>query len=266
MTWIIAVGVGLLVGISLGALGAGGSILTVPALVYLLDQPPAQATTGSLIIVGASALSGALAQRGTGGVKVGQGLTFAVTGVLGSWVGVRLAARVDPTVLMVAFAGLMLVVAVTMIVRQVRSGQGGEKAARPPVVTFRPFSVNWVRLLLVLLTATGVGLLTGFFGVGGGFVVVPALVLALGFTMKDAVATSLVVISANSFIALGLRVGHGISLDWPLVLAFAAAAILGGLAGARVARRVKPRTLTIGFIVVLVLIAGYTLATSLPQL
>lgn len=266
MSWVIAVGVGVLIGISLGALGAGGSILAVPALVYLLGQPPAQATTGSLIIVGVSALSGVLAQRGGGGVKLGQGLAFALVGTFGSWLGVRLVASIDPTILLVAFAGLMLAVAGTMTVREIRACEDCQRPAPSPVITVKPFSVDWLRLLLVVSTATGVGLLTGFFGVGGGFVVVPALVLTLGFTMKEAVATSLVVISANSVIALGLRVGHGITLDWPLILIFAAAAAVGGLAGVRVTRRISPRTLTTGFIVVLVLIAGYTLATGLPRL
>ena len=266
MTWAIAIGVGVLVGLSLGALGAGGSILTVPALVYLLGQEPTQATTGSLIIVGLSAMFSAIAQYRDGKVLLGQGLMFSAVGVLGSWLGVRLATGVDQTVLLVAFAGLMLVVATTMTVRQVRACKDCPEPPRPsPIVSLKPFSVDWLRLALLLVAATGVGLLTGFFGVGGGFVIVPALTLVLGFRMKEAVATSLVVIAANSSIALGLRVGHGITLEWSVVLLFAAAAIIGGLFGARLTRRIKPSHLTTGFIVMLVLIAGYTLATSLPQ-
>jgi uncharacterized membrane protein YfcA len=113
--------------------------------------------------------------------------------------------------------------------------------------------------------ASVVGLLTGFFGVGGGFVIVPALVLALGFPMPVAVGTSLLVIAINSAVALLTRLGGGVHLDWGLLAAFTAAAIAGSFAGSRIASRVDPRRLTLAFVVLLVAVAAYTAARSVPH-
>jgi len=118
----------------------------------------------------------------------------------------------------------------------------------------------------VLVTATAVGLLTGFFGVGGGFAVVPALVIALGFAMPVAVGTSLLVIVVNSASALLARAGQGIHPDWVLLGTFSLAAIVGSVLGGRVASRVAPRTLSRAFTALLVLVALYTAARSVPQL
>ena len=114
----LAIPLGLLIGLSLGALGGGGSILTVPALVYVLGQSPVAATTGSLVIVGITALTGMVAHARAGRVRVGQGLLFGVLGVAGSWYGSHLSASVAPAVLLAAFSVLMLVVAGIMIARQ----------------------------------------------------------------------------------------------------------------------------------------------------
>jgi uncharacterized protein len=114
------------------------------------------------------------------------------------------------------------------------------------------------------VTATVVGLLTGFFGVGGGFVLVPALVLALGFPMPTAVGTSLLVIAVNSATALTARLTHGTAeLDWALIATFTVAAVAGSLVGGRMAGSVDPRRLTIAFALLLVLVAAYTAARSL---
>ena len=268
----VAVPVGLLIGLSLGALGGGGSILTVPALVYLLGQDARAATTGSLLVVGVTALAGVLAHHRHGRVRLGQGLAFGVLGIAGSWAGSRLSASVPSAVLLAAFSVLMLVVAAVMVVRRRRSRSGlhaGEEDASDglPVLTFSPrFACDCPRAVKVVVTATLVGLLTGFFGVGGGFAVVPALVLALGFTMPVAVGTSLLVIVVNSATALAARLGHGVHLDWPLLAAFTAAAIVGSLLGGRVATRVSPQRLATAFTVLLVLVALYTAARSVPQL
>ena len=113
----VAIPVGLLIGLALGALGGGGSILTVPALVYLLGQSPHSATTGSLLVVGITALAGMIAHWRSGRVRVLQGVVFGVLGVAGSYVGTRLSARVDPNALLTAFAVLMLVAAAMMLRR-----------------------------------------------------------------------------------------------------------------------------------------------------
>jgi uncharacterized protein len=264
----LAVPLGLTIGLSLGALGGGGSILTVPALVYVLGQAPRTATTASLLIVGITSLFGMLAHARAGRVRLAQGATFGVLGVAGSWAGTRLSASVAPQVLLAAFSVLMLAVAAIMFrrSRSGRPGDGGDDADVAPVVTLRPLTCQCPRALRIVVTATAVGLLTGFFGVGGGFAVVPALVLSLGFTMPVAVGTSLLVISINSATALAARVGSGIELDWPLITAFTVAAVAGSLLGGRVASRVKPLTLTRAFTVLLVLVAGYTAVRSVPQL
>jgi uncharacterized membrane protein YfcA len=261
---------GLLIGLALGALGGGGSILTVPALVYLLDQDPRAATTSSLLIVGATSLIALAPHARAGRVRFGQGLMFGALGTAGSFAGSALAAHVDPQVLLTAFAGLMLVVATLMIRRSLRSPGASGAVDDPtvePILTFRPITCACPRLAKLVVTATAVGLLTGFFGVGGGFVLVPALVLALSFPMPVAVGTSLLVIAVNSTTALTARITTGaIHLDWPLIAGFTVAAVIGSLFGGRIASRVKPTHLTLAFAVLLVAVALYTAVRSIPAL
>ncbi len=122
-------------------------------------------------------------------------------------------------------------------------------------------------MVKVVVTASVVGLLTGFFGVGGGFALVPALVLALGFSMPTAVGTSLLVIAVNSATALTARISSGsVDLDWPLITTFTAAAIVGSLVGGRITARANPKHLTVTFAVLLLAVAVYTAARSLPGL
>jgi len=269
----MALPIGLLIGLSLGALGGGGSILTVPALVYLLGQDPRAATTGSLLIVGITALAGMVVHHRFGRVRVVQGLVFGALGIAGAYVGSQLSATVPPAVLLAAFSVLMLVVAAVMVVRrraQLRAAAGGEvEAGSPngPILQLRPaFVCDCPRVLKVVAVASAVGLLTGFFGVGGGFVVVPALVLALGFTMPAAVGTSLLVIAINSTSALLSRMGNGVHLDWLLIGLFTLAAIVGSLLGSRLATRVRPQRLSAAFTMLLVAVALYTAVRSFPQL
>jgi uncharacterized protein len=302
----IAIPAGLLIGLSLGALGGGGSILTVPVLVYLLHQPPHAATTGSLLIVGTTAVAGMLAHHRAGRVRLAPGLAFGVVGVAGAYAGTRLSAGIRPDLLLSLFAGLMLVAAAAMLRRR-RGAPGREVPAAPgppapgeaavpdglgvpssrggtvtatldrPVAAVRPASrptagprpgrIAAARQgLKVAAAATGVGLLTGFFGVGGGFVIVPALVLALGFEMPVAVGTSLLVIAINSAAALAARLGGHVHLDWPLLGVFTLAALAGTLAGNRVASRVDASRLTAAFAILLVAVAAYSLIRSLPGL
>ncbi len=273
---IAAIPLGALIGITLGALGGGGSILTVPVLVYLLGQTPHAATTGSLIVVGVTAAAGAALHWREGRVRPVAGLVFGLLGVVGSYVGTRLSAGVDSHVLLSAFAGLMVVAAVAMARR--RSGAAAVPAEQPEesvypmggggtaVVALQArghVTANAVRLLAA---ATVVGLLTGFFGVGGGFVIVPALVLALGFTMPVAVGTSLLVIAINSAAALLARIGGHLTFDWGLLLVFALAAVGGTLVGNRLASRVRPARLNTAFLWLLLLVAAYTAARNIPHL
>lgn len=298
----IAIPAGLLIGLSLGTLGGGGSILTVPVLVYLLHQQPHAATTGSLLIVGITALGGMAVHWRAGRVRPVQGISFGVLGIAGSYAGTRLSASIRPSLLLTLFAVLMLAAAAAMLRRRSpagqpapaaqpvpsglpppdgrgTAGQGGRAtavtldrpaaAARPgtrPAAWWRPRGVTGRQVLKVAAAATGVGLLTGFFGVGGGFVIVPALVLALGFEMPAAVGTSLLVISVNSASALAVRLSGGISLDWPLLGVFTLAALAGTLAGNRIASRVSASRLTAAFAGLLIAVAVYSLSRSVPAL
>ncbi|MBW4043188.1 MAG: sulfite exporter TauE/SafE family protein [Acidobacteria bacterium] len=266
----LAIPLGLIVGVSLGALGGGGSILTVPALVYLLGQSPKSATTSSLLIVGATTLIGMLPHLRAGRARLGQGLVFGLLGVVGTSVGSFLATGIPSKVLLLAFAGLMLVVAGLMTRRRRAEAQRTGTSAAPttpagPIIAVSPFACDCRRLAVLLLTATGVGLLTGFFGVGGGFAVVPALVLALRLPMPVAVGTSLVVITVNSATALVSRLSHGIHLDWSLIGLFAGAAVVGSLLGSRITSRVAPGRLNLWFTVLLVAVAFSTLTRTLLQ-
>lgn len=260
--------VGLVVGITLGALGAGGSVLAVPALVYLAGQGAVEATTGSLVVVGTTALIGVIPHARAHRVRLGQGAAFGALGVGGAFVGSRLSAGVAPAVLLSAFAALMLVVAALMLRRRrARSGvTGADDAAAPAPFGVRPLRCECRAVLLLVATATGVGILTGFFGVGGGFAVVPALVLALRMPMRVAVGTSLVAIAVNTASALVFRLGQDVQLDWPVIGVLTGAAVVGGLVGARAMSRVRPARLELALIVLLVVVAVYTGARSVPGL
>jgi uncharacterized membrane protein YfcA len=265
---LLAVMAGVLIGLSLGALGGGGSILAVPVLVYLLDQSPAQATTGSLVVVGVTSALGAATAYRHGNVMLGRGVTFAAVGIGGAAAGALAAARVPETVLMAAFAALMLVVGTVMLVR---TRSGGQEGPRPqlddPIITFSPtFACNCPQALKVLVTATAVGLLTGFLGVGGGFLVVPALVLALGPPMTYAAGTSLVVITVTSAAALVVRAGAGAQPDWSLVAALTVASATTAVLGARLAARTDARRLSGAFTGLVLVVAVLTASQALPAL
>ncbi|TNC29656.1 sulfite exporter TauE/SafE family protein [Amycolatopsis alkalitolerans] len=268
MILLLGLPAGLLIGMSLGALGAGGSILTVPALVYLLGQTPHQATSASLLVVGAAALAGVGAHWRAGRVRLGPGLVFGAVGAAGSVLGSKASALADPNVLLLGFAGLMVAAGVGMLARgRNRQHEPDEDGAGGGGGVATKRRVDTARAVKVLVAATVVGLLTGFFGVGGGFVVVPALVLALGYDTATAVGTSLVVIVINSAVALATRVaGHGVSFDWPLLGVFLVAAVAGVLLGNRIASRVAPQKLTTAFAVMLLVVAFYTAVRSALQL
>jgi uncharacterized membrane protein YfcA len=267
---VLAIVAGGLIGLSLGALGGGGSILAVPVLVYVLGQSPAQATTGSLVVVGDTALIGAEAAHRAGMVLFGRGVVFGVVAVGGAVAGALGAAHVSEPVLLAAFAVLMLLVGVLMTVRQLRPGTAqphARSALGDPIITFDPtFACACPRALKVLVTATVVGLLTGFLGVGGGFLIVPALVLALALPMQYAVGTSLVVIVTTSAAALLVRVGSVVQPDWWLVLVLTGASAVGGYAGVRVAERTDTRRLSRAFTALVLTVAAYTASRALPAL
>ena len=270
---LVAVVAGALIGLSLGALGGGGSILAVPVLVYALGQSPAQATTGSLVVVAVTSLLGAVTAYRAGNVLLGRGVAFGLVAVGGAVAGARASAFVPEPVLLASFSVLMLVVGAIMVLRLVRGRRSGtaDRPARArlddPIISFSPtFACQCPRALKVLVTATVVGLLTGFLGVGGGFLVVPALVLALALPMEYAAGTSLVVITITSAAALAVRAGSGTQPDWGLVLLLTTASAAGGVLGARVAARTETRRLAAAFSALVVALAVATAFQALPAL
>jgi uncharacterized membrane protein YfcA len=254
---LLAIPLGALIGVALGALGGGGSILTVPALVYALGESPRLATTASLVIVGVTALTGTLGHGRAARVRWVPGVVFGAVGIVGSLLGSTLNRLVAADLLLLGFAALMVLAAGAMFHRQRvteradrQSGEREHTATRSPVG----------RALGVV--GTVVGVMTGFFGVGGGFVVVPGLVLALGFGMPEAVGTSLLVIAINSGAALAARGGIA-AIDWGVVVPFTAAAMAGSLGGNWIAGRVPASILVRSFVVLLVLLAGYVAVRSI---
>ncbi|MEV5729595.1 sulfite exporter TauE/SafE family protein [Streptomyces pharetrae] len=227
--FVLALLAGALVGLALGSLGAGGSILAVPALIYLLGFSPAEATTASLIIVIVTSLTALLAHARAGTVRWRAGLLFAAAGLPPAAAAGLLSARIPAAVLTLAFAALAVLAGLRMLRRRTPAANGTVSAPR----------------------ATGagaaLGTVTGFLGVGGGFLAVPALVAALAVPMSAAVGTSLLVIIANALVALAARTATEVSLDWALIMPFVATAVLGAWDGKRLSAKVRPATLQRAF-------------------
>jgi uncharacterized protein len=246
---LLAVIVGLTTGVLLGLLGGGGSILAVPALIYLLDLKVGPATTVSLIVVGLNSVYGVFRhwRRAPQTLKVDYALALGATGLFGTQVGNWLNHTLPERLLLGSFALMMLLVAGLML-RPPRLNQG---VNIKPVIP--SLGSNWFKVGLVGL---GLGFLTGLFGVGGGFLIVPALVLLLGFGMRMAAATSLLVIVLNSFSAL---VGRWplVGLDFGLISILLVAGLFGLTAGNKLAERLPEKTLRRVFAWVIVAIAGY---------
>ena len=280
MRLLLTLPLGLLIGVALGALGGGGSILAVPALVYIVGLEPKSAVTTSLVIVGVTALGGMVGHLRAGHVRVGAGLWFGLAGVAGSLLGSRLNRAIDPQVLLIAFSGVMVIAAWRMWASARSRDRALAKASlmtavSVPTVEALPTLVTPTRVpgqrtprdtvslvAGVVATGTAVGFMTGFFGVGGGFIIVPALVLALHFDMPIAVGTSLLVIAINSGTALSTRLATT-GVDWRVAVPFTVAGLAGALIGSHLARRAPSSTLIRWFATLLVAVAAYTLARSL---
>ena len=261
---LITLALGLLIGLSLGALGGGGSILTVPALVFALGLSAQQATTGSLVIVGVTAGIASVGHSRAGNTRWIRGSLLALVGVPASLLGTDLNRAVDPNVLLLFFAALMVIAGVGMLLRA-RSEQQSDPEPKSafhadsnstPTLTRSTTARKIGTAIPIIAAGLGIGFLTGFLGVGGGFIIVPALVILLRFEMPEAVGTSLLVIALNSAVALAARAGHG-SFSWHVILPFTATAVLGSLAGKRVAGRINASTLTRAFAVLQFAVAAY---------
>lgn len=258
-----AMALGLLIGLTMGALGGGGSILAVPALVFVLGLSAQEATTASLVIVGVTALVSSAGHARSGGTRWGAGLLLAAVGVPASVLGTAANRRVDGDVLLLAFSALVLVSAVGMLVRARAVSLGRAPGVAGPAPTEGVLVEPEARALprptgTWRLTAAGlgIGLLTGLLGVGGGFLVVPVLVVLLRTPMPAAVGTSLLVIGLNSAVALAARAGDG-AFDWVTIVPFTLAAVAGSIAGGRIGQRISSDRLTVAFAGLLLCVGAY---------
>ncbi|MER6362712.1 sulfite exporter TauE/SafE family protein [Kitasatospora sp. NPDC001527] len=261
---ILALLCGAVVGVALGALGGGGGVLAVPALVYLLGVSPAEAGTTSLVIVTATSVTALARHSGTGTIAWRTGLLFAAAGVLPAAGMSALAHRIPQPVLTCAFAALAALAAAAMLrgTRAARGvpGEGAAGAADGP--SGRPAARGGP--LGTVAAGAGLGAVTGLLGVGGGFLAVPALVSVLRLPMRRAVGTSLVVVLINSLVSLATRLTvTGVSLDPAVFGPFVGAAVLGAWDGRRLAARLSGAALQRAFAVLLLAVAAFMLVDLL---
>ncbi|MEU0941576.1 sulfite exporter TauE/SafE family protein [Streptomyces canus] len=243
---VLALFAGGLTGLALGALGGGGSMLAVPALIYLLGFSPAAATTAGLVVVTLTSVTALVTHARGGAVRWREGALFAAAGLVPAAIGGAVSGRLPSGVLTGAFA----VVAALAAVRMFR-----------PSASVRPDGVP-VRTSRVARTGAGLGAVTGVLGVGGGFLAVPALVNVVGLRMRAAVGTSLLVITVNSLAALAARAGTTVDVDWGAVAPFAGTAVLGAWDGRRLAAKVSAGALQRTFAVALLAVAAFMLADA----
>jgi len=243
---VLMLALSILIGISLGLLGGGGSTLTVPILAYVGGLAAPSAIASSLFVVGVTSALGVISHACAGRVRWRAGAGFGVAGMAGAYLGGRLAAYLPGRLPMVLFGLMMIAIAIAMLRRPRR--------VRPPAQD--------LRVAAVIAEGLSVGVLTGIVGAGGGFLVVPALVLLGGLSMETAVGTSLVVIALQSFAGLAGRLGH-VDVDWPLTLCVTAAAVVGSYVGARLGGRVPPAALRRGFGALLLAMAALVLVKEL---
>ncbi|KMO68505.1 Sulfite exporter TauE/SafE [Mycolicibacterium chlorophenolicum] len=234
MTAMIALTVALavFVGIALGLLGGGGSIMTVPLLAYVAGMDAKQAIATSLLVVGVTSAVGAVSHARAGRVQWRTGLIFGAAGMAGAYAGGLLARFIPGTVLLIGFAVMMIATAIAMLRgrKNVHAAGGAHRMPIPKIIA----------------EGLVVGLVTGLVGAGGGFLVVPALALLGGLPMPVAVGTSLIVIAMKSFAGLAGYLSS-VHIDWGVALAVTAAAVVGALIGARLTAMVDPDALRKAF-------------------
>ncbi len=280
-----ALAVGALIGLVVGALGAGGGILSVPALIYLLGVAPHEATSASLVIVLFTALAALGGRIGKNTICYQIALVFAALATVGTWLGSLANQAVSADLLMYAFALLLICVGLVMLRRAypglfrgaARAGSSGvfsddgaiaaddaggtssTSALRAVSATGEVTSIGAAPLWRVALVATITGALTGFFGVGGGFAIVPALTLVLHLPIKRAASTSLLIMTITAVVALVARAQTSLNVDLGVIGAFTVASMLGAVAGAPLTRKVSSQKLTASFAALLLAVAVATL-------
>ncbi|MBJ8347052.1 sulfite exporter TauE/SafE family protein [Antrihabitans sp. YC2-6] len=254
MTLIVALALGIAIGMFLGLLGGGGSILAVPALVYGLKLPLSEAVPTSLLVIGVASATGALAKIRAKAIEWRLAAIFAATGVAGTILGSAVGRHVSDKVVLIGFAVVMIAAGIRML----RGGDGVGTAC-----STEGSGIDWRRCApRSIPTGFGVGVLTGLFGVGGGFLIVPALVVLLGIDMSIAIGTSLVVIAVNSAAGLVAQF-DGLGSNWTLTVIFAGAATAGSLVAGRYSSRVDNAKLQRWFAYVVFAVAAFVAVDTL---
>jgi uncharacterized protein len=241
----LALGFGLLIGIVVGTVGGGGAILALPVLVYVLGEPVGPASTASLIVVAVAAAVGAGWRLRDGQVcwRIARG--FAVPAAAGSVAGTVASGAVSGRALVLAFVPVMLIAAAATW-RKAGLDPGGDDRGCPDVASGK-----------LAVGGLAVGALTGFFGVGGGFMIIPVLTLWYGAGFRRAVATSLVIITFTGVVALGVHLLRGATPPIGITAALALATMVGALAGSAIADRVPQAALGRAFAIVVAALAGF---------
>ena len=247
MLW-LAIPFGLAIGLVVGAVGGGGAILALPVLVYVLGEGVGPASTASLIVVALAAAVGAGARARDGHVCWRLALLFSAPAAVGSLLGALLSAQASPRLLILAFVPLMFAAAGATWQRSGSGRADEEDRGCPPI-----------RTGVALGAGFGVGALTGFFGVGGGFMIVPVLTLFLGLGFKRGVATSLVIITLTGLAALTSHLATGATPDFAITATLAASTMVGALLGTAVAERLPQQALARGFAIIVALLAIFLL-------
>lgn len=228
MTLLLAIGSGAVVGLILALVGGGGSILAVPLLIYVVGVPSTHVAIGTgAVAVAGSTLAGLIAHGRRGTIKWRCALVFSAAGIVGALAGSSLAKITDGTMLLALFGLLMLVVGVTMLVRRSEAGDPGVLLTRLNAGRLAP------RLVVI---GFAVGALSGFFGIGGGFLIVPGLMLATAMPLLNAVGTSLVAVFS---FGAATAANYSISglVDWTIAALFVGGGALGGVVGAWLSKR-----------------------------
>jgi hypothetical protein len=247
---VLALPFGLVIGLSLGGLGGGGAVLALPVLVYVFGEDVHAATTASLAVVVAAALAGGAVQASRAQVCWPQVAVFAPAALAGTVVGTLANEAVSGAVLLLGFVPV-LVAAAAFTWRRAGAGGGGGEETCPPLERQRTVAAGLV-----------VGALTGFFGVGGGFLVVPLLALAMRFPLRRAIGTSLVIVGFVSLAGLAAHLWRGADLDAGLAAAMALGCAMGAFAGARIGASLPQRTLGRGFALLLAAVGAYIVLAS----
>lgn len=251
---ILGVAFALLIGISLGLLGGGGSILTVPILLYVFSLPARQAIATSLLVVGTTSAAALIPHARAGNVQWRTGAIFGATSMVGAYAAGRVAKFIPAAALILAFGVMMVVTAVAMM--------RGRKTTAASQVSHEPRHLPVGKIVAEGLV---VGAVTGLVGAGGGFLVVPALVLLGGLPMGVAVGTSLMVITMKSFAGFAGYLSS-VSIPWSIAGMVVVAAVMGSFLGARLVKRIHPERLRKGFAWFVIVMAVFILGQEVPKL